>query len=132
MKYSLQSILAVVGAYLGWFLGGFDGLLHALVIFVVIDYVTGVMLAIINKELSSEVGARGIFKKVMLFLLVGMGHMVDLHILKEGSAIRTAVLFFYMSNEGLSILENVSLMGLPIPEKLKQILKKLRGADHGK
>ena len=132
MKYSLQSILAVVGAYLGWFLGGFDGLLHALVIFVVIDYVTGVMLAIINKELSSEVGARGIFKKVMLFLLVGMGHMVDLHILKEGSATRTAVLFFYMSNEGLSILENVSLMGLPIPEKLKQILKKLRGADHGK
>lgn len=132
MKYSLQSILGVVGAYLGYFLGGFDGLLHALVIFVIIDYITGVMLAIVKKRLSSEVGARGIFKKVMLFLLVGMGHMVDLHIIKEGSAIRTAVLFFYMSNEGLSILENVSLMGLPIPEKLKQILKKLRGADHGK
>lgn len=132
MKYSLQSILGVVGAYLGYFLGGFDGLLHALVIFVIIDYITGVMLAIVKKRLSSEVGARGIFKKVILFLLVGMGHMVDLHIIKEGSAIRTAVLFFYMSNEGLSILENVSLMGLPIPEKLKQILKKLRGADHGK
>ena len=132
MKYSLQSILGVVGAYLGYFLGGFDGLLHALVIFVSIDYITGVMLAIVKKRLSSEVGAKGIFKKVMLFLLVGMGHMVDLHIIKEGSAIRTAVLFFYMSNEGLSILENVSLMGLPIPEKLKQILKKLRGADHGK
>lgn len=126
MKYSLQSILGVVGAYLGYFLGGFDGLLHALVIFVIIDYITGVMLAIVKKRLSSEVGARGIFKKVILFLLVGMGHMVDLHIIKEGSAIRTAVLFFYMSNEGLSILENVSLMGLPIPEKLKQILKKLK------
>ena len=132
MKYSLQSILGVVGAYLGYFLGGFDGLLHALVIFVSIDYITGVMLSIVKKRLSSEVGAKGIFEKVILFLLVGMGHMVDLHIIKEGSAIRTAVLFFYMSNEGLSILENVSLMGLPIPEKLKQILKKLRGADHGK
>ena len=132
MKYSLQSILGVVGAYLGYFLGGFDGLLHALVIFVSIDYITGVMLSIVKKRLSSEVGAKGIFKKVMLFLLVGMGHMVDLHIIKEGSATRNAVLFFYMSNDGLSILENVSLMGLPIPEKLKQILKKLRGADHGK
>jgi len=125
MKHTLQSILVFAGVYLGWFLGGFDGLMHTLVIFVVIDYITGVMTAIVRKEVSSEVGAKGIFKKVMIFMLVGIAHITDIHVIETGSALRTAVICFYLSNEAFSILENVALMGLPVPEKLKQILSKI-------
>jgi toxin secretion/phage lysis holin len=122
----LQFMFAGVGAWLGWFLGGLDGLIYALVAFVTIDYVTGVMRAFLQKELSSEVGARGIFKKVLVFTLVGIGHTIDEYILSGGSAVRTAVIFFYLSNEGLSILENVVVIGLPIPDKLKAVLEQLR------
>ncbi len=123
---NLQFMFAGVGAWVGWFLGGFDGFSYALVAFVTIDYTTGVMRAFIQKELSSEVGARGIFKKVLIFTLVGIGHIIDSHVLGGGSAIRTAVVFFYLSNEGLSILENAVVIGLPIPDKLKVVLEQLR------
>jgi toxin secretion/phage lysis holin len=126
MKSFIQMTFSAIGAYLGWFLGGVDGLVHALVIFVVIDYLTGVMTAIVKRQLSSEIGFRGIFKKVMVFFLVGLGHLVDLYVLKNGGAIRAAVIFFYISNEGVSILENVAHLGLPFPEKLKQIISKIR------
>lgn len=123
---SIQLGFATIGGFLGWFLGGFDGFLYALVAFVVLDYITGVMLAILEKRLSSEVGAKGIFKKVLTFSLVGIGHIIDSHIIGDGSVVRTAVIFFYLSNEGVSILENASRIGLPIPEKLKDILFQLR------
>ncbi len=127
---TIQFSFAGIGAWLGWFLGGCDGLIYALVAFVVIDYITGVMRAILEKELSSEVGARGVFKKVFIFTLVGIGHIIDSNILNGGSAIRTAVIFFYLSNEGISILENAVAIGLPIPEKLTIVLKQLRsGGD---
>lgn len=122
----LQLMFTGVGAWLGWFLGTFDGLIYALVVFVTIDYITGVMRAYIGKELSSEMGARGIFKKVLIFTLVGVGHIVDSHIFGVGSTIRTAVIFFYLSNEGVSILENAVVIGLPIPEKLRTVLEQLR------
>ncbi|MDD4402216.1 MAG: phage holin family protein [Desulfitobacteriaceae bacterium] len=123
---SIQLGFATVGGFLGWFLGGFDGFLYALVAFVVLDYITGVMLAALEKRLSSEVGAKGIFKKVLTFALVGIGHIIDSQIIGDGSMVRTAVIFFYLSNEGVSILENSSMIGLPIPEKLKNILAQLR------
>jgi toxin secretion/phage lysis holin len=123
---SIQLGFATVGGFLGWFLGGFDGFLYALVAFVVLDYITGVMLAALEKRLSSEVGAKGIFKKVLTFALVGIGHIIDSQIIGDGSVVRTAVIFFYLSNEGVSILENSSMIGLPIPEKLKNILAQLR------
>jgi toxin secretion/phage lysis holin len=110
---------------LGWFLGGLDGFLYALIAFVAIDYLTGVMCAIADRKLSSDIGARGIFKKVLIFVLVGVGHIVDTQVLGDGGAIRTAVIFFYLSNEGISILENAAHVGLPIPEKLKSILEQL-------
>lgn len=122
----IQLGFATIGGFLGWFLGGFDGFLYALVAFVVIDYITGVMLATLEKRLSSEIGAKGIFKKVLIFALVGIGHIVDSHIIGDGSVVRTAVIFFYLSNEGISILENSSKIGLPIPEKLKDVLFQLR------
>nr|WP_091540952.1 phage holin family protein [Alkaliphilus peptidifermentans] len=126
---SIQFIFTAVGAFLGWFLGGFDGFLYALLAFVTIDYVTGIMLAVLQKKLSSEIGFHGIFKKVLIFTMVAVGHTVDTYIIQNGSAIRTAVIFFYLSNEGISILENASKIGLPIPDKLKGVLSQLSRED---
>lgn len=119
-KYTSQR-----SGFLGWFLGGFDGFLYALVALMVADYITGVMCAIVDKKLSSEIGFRGIFKKVLIFVLVGIGHMIDTNLIGEGSVLRTAIIFFYCSNEGISMLENAGRLGLPIPEQLKDILVQL-------
>lgn len=121
----IQAIFAAVGGWLGYFLGSCDGLLYALIAFVVIDYLTGVMCAVIDHKLSSEVGFKGIFKKVLIFLLVGIGHIIDTHVIGSGSVLRTAVIFFYISNEGVSLIENAAHLGLPIPEKLKTVLEQL-------
>ena len=118
-------IFTGVGGWLGYFLGGCDGLLYALVLFVVVDYITGVMCAAADHKLSSEVGFKGICRKVLIFLLVGIGHVLDAQIIGTGSVLRTAVIFFYLSNEGVSLLENAGHLGLPIPEKLKVVLEQL-------
>lgn len=120
-----QAAFAAIGGFLGWFLGGLDGFLYALIAFIVIDYLTGVMCAVVDKKLSSEIGAKGIFKKVLIFALVGLGHVIDSQILGQAQAIRTAVIFFYLSNEGISILENAAALGLPVPERLKDVLARL-------
>lgn len=127
----VQTAIAALGGWLGWFLGGLDGFLYALIIFVIVDYITGIMVAIINRELSSEIGARGIFKKILIFILVGIAHIIDSRLIGEGSVIRTAVIFFYLSNEGISIIENASRIGLPIPQKLKDVLAQLHGKAKG-
>ncbi|MBM7687290.1 phage holin family protein [Defluviitalea raffinosedens] len=121
----VQVVLTALGGLLGWFLGGYDGFLYALVTLVVADYITGVMCAIVDKTLSSEIGFKGIFKKVLVFVLVGIGHMIDANLIGDGSALRTAIIFFYCSNEGVSMLENAGRLGLPIPEKLRDILAQL-------
>lgn len=120
-----------IGAGLGYFLGGCDGFLYALIAFVVIDYITGVMCAIVDKKLSSSVGFKGIFRKILIFVMVGIGHTLDTQILGGGDVLRTAVIFFYCANEGLSLVENAGHLGLPIPEKLKSVLAQLhnRAAD---
>ena len=130
----IQFVFAAVGGWLGYFLGGCDGLLLALVIFAAVDYITGVMCAINDKSLSSQVGFRGICRKVLIFLLVGMAHILDSQIIGSGSILRTAVIFFYLSNEGVSILENAAHLGLPVPEQLKEILEQLhnRSEKEGK
>lgn len=122
---TIQIIIAAVGGFFGYFLGGFDGFLYALVAFVAIDYVTGIMVAILEKRLSSEVGFRGIFKKVLIFSLVAVAHIVDEQLIRSGSAFRTAAICFYLSNEGISIIENTAKIGLPVPEKLKTVLEQL-------
>ena len=121
----IQTAFTVLGGLLGWFLGGFDGFLYALVALMVADYITGVMCAIVEKKLSSEIGFKGIFKKVLIFVLVGIGQMIDTNLIGDGSVLRTAIIFFYCSNEGVSMLENAGRLGLPIPEKLKDILAQL-------
>ena len=122
---TIQLIFFAVGGWLGYFLGGCDGLLYALIAFVVIDYITGVMYAIINRELSSAVGFKGIFRKVLIFLLVGIANIIDVQVIGTGAVLRTAVIFFYISNEGVSLLENAGHLGLPIPEKIKTVLEQL-------
>ena len=121
----IQIAFTAFGGFLGWFLGGIDGFLYALIAFVVIDYITGVMCAITDKKLSSSVGFKGICRKVLIFTLVGIGNIVDVYVLGQGGVLRTAVIFFYLSNEGVSIMENTAHLGLPIPEKLKDILEQL-------
>ena len=121
----IQMAVAAIGGWLGYFLGGMDGLMIALIIFMTLDYITGLMCAVIDKKLSSAVGFKGIFKKVLIFSLVGVGHLLDTRVIGSGSVLRTAVIFFYLSNEGVSLLENATYLGLPIPQKLKSVLEQL-------
>lgn len=123
---SMQFLIAGIGGFFGWFLGDNDGLIYALVVFVIADYITGMMCAIVNQNLSSEVGFKGISRKVLIFILVGIGNVLDVQVIGTGSVVRTAVIFFYISNEGVSLLENASYLGLPIPEKMKAVLEQLR------
>ena len=122
---TIQFIFAGIGGWLGYFLGGCDGLLYALLAFVVVDYITGVMCAIADHSLSSEVGFKGICRKVLIFLLVGIANILDVQVIGAGSVLRTAVVFFYISNEGISLLENAGHLGLPIPAKMKDVLEQL-------
>ena len=119
----VQMVFAAVGGWLGYFLGGNDGLLIALVLFVAVDYLTGVMCAVSDKVLSSNVGFKGICRKVLIFLLVGIANILDVHVIGTGSVLRTAVIFFYISNEGVSLLENAAHLGLPVPGKIKAVLE---------
>lgn len=129
---TIQLVFAAVGGWLGYFLGGCDGLLYALIAFVAIDYITGVMCAISDKTLSSEVGFKGICRKVLIFLLVGIGNIIDVQVLGSPGVLRTAVIFFYLSNEGVSLLENAARLGLPVPDAIKTVLEQLHDRSDGK
>jgi len=128
----IQMGLTVLGGWLGYFLGGMDGMLIALIVFMTLDYITGVMCAVVDKKLSSAVGFKGIAKKVLILMLVGVANIIDLYVVGNGSAIRGAVIAFYLSNEGVSLLENAAHIGLPIPEKLKTVLAQLHGREENK
>ena len=129
---TIQLVFAAVGGWLGYFLGGCDGLLYALIAFVAIDYITGVMCAISDKTLSSEVGFRGICRKVLIFLLVGIGNIIDVQVLGSPGVLRTAVIFFYLSNEGVSLMENAAHLGLPVLDAIKTVLEQLHDRAEGK
>lgn len=126
-----QMAFTAVGGWLGWYLGGGDGLLYALITFVVADYITGVFCAVADKKLSIAVGFKGIARKVLIFMLVGIGNIIDVYVIKQGAVVRTAVIFFYISNEGISLLENAGHLGLPIPGKLKEVLEQLHDRAEG-
>ena len=121
----IQVAITALGGWLGYFLGGMDGLLIALLVFVILDYLTGVMRAIADHELSSAIGFKGICRKVLIFALVGVGHVLDTHVVGTGSALRSAVICFYLSNEAISLFENAAHLGLPVPDKLREILSQL-------
>ena len=123
--FMIQAVFTGLGGWIGYYLGGCDGLLYALIAFVIVDYLTGMMCAIADKKLSSEVGFKGICRKVLIFLLVGIANIIDIQVVGQEGILRTAVIFFYLSNEGVSLLENAGHLGLPIPEKLKVVLEQL-------
>ncbi len=129
---TIQIVFATIGGWIGYFMGGCDGLIYALIAFVVVDYITGFMCAVTDKKLSSEIGFKGICKKVLIFILVGLANILDVQVIGTGCVLRTAVIFFYISNEGVSLLENAAHLGLPIPSKLKDILEQLHNkAEEG-
>lgn len=129
MKENFQYICSIFGAGIGYLLGGFDGFLYALIFFMIVDYVTGVMVGIVNKNLSSEIGFKGIIKKVTIMFMVMVANIIDNNLLQEGSVVRTAVIFFYLSNEGISLVENANNLGVPIPKKLVSVLKSFEDTD---
>ena len=122
---TMQFIFTVLGGWIGYFLGGCDGLIIALICFVTVDYITGLMCAVSDKKLSSKAGFKGICRKVLIFTLVGVANIIDIQIIHTGSVLRTAVIFFYLSNEGVSLLENAAHLGFPIPKKLKEVPEQL-------
>lgn len=121
----IQCIFSVLGGYIGYFIGGRDNLLTALIVFMVTDYITGIMCAIVDKKLSSSIGFKGICRKVLILIMVGIANLLDLHIIGTGSVLRTAIIFFYLSNEGVSLIENAGHLGLPVPKKIKEVLEQL-------
>lgn len=125
----IQAAITGLGAWLGLFLGGMDGLLYALIIFATIDFLSGILVAIEEKKLSSSVGFKGIARKVLMFCLVGISHTLDVHVVGSGSALRTATICYFLSNEGVSLLENSACLGLPIPDKLKDTLAQLHNRE---
>lgn len=127
-----QVAFSAIGGFVGWYLGGLDGFLYTLIAFVVIDYITGVMCALVDKTLSSSIGFKGICRKVLIFALVGIGNIIDVHVLGTPGVLRTAVIFFYISNEGVSLLENATHLGLPVPDQLKDVLAQLHNHDERK
>ena len=124
--YSIQIAIVSIGTSVAWFLGGMDMYLYALIFFIIADYVTGVMKSIVNRSLSSQIGTKGIFKKTTIFILIGLTNLIDEYLLKGNGIFKNAVILFYISNEGISILENAYVIGLPIPEKLNNFLKQLK------
>ena len=125
----IQMAITAIGGWMGYFLGGLDGLMIALIIFMMLDYITGLMCAVADKKLSSTVGFKGICKKVLILMLVGVANVMDVHVVGTGSALRGAVIAFYLSNEGLSLLENAAHIGLPIPDRMKNVLAQLHGRE---
>lgn len=129
--HTMQGFFTAIGGLVGYYLGGCDGLLIALIMFSVVDYITGVMCGITRGRLSSEVGFAGIFRKVVIYLLVGAANILDVHLLGSSGMLRTAVIFFYLSNEGISILENACTLGLPIPSQLRAVLEQIKEKSEG-
>ncbi len=121
----IQIAITALGGWLGYLLGGKDGLIIALVVMMAIDYVTGIMCAIVDRKLSSAVGFKGIFKKVFILMLVAIANIIDIHVVGNGSSLRGATACFYLSNEGLSVLENAVHLGLPVPDGLREVLAQL-------
>ena len=132
MNKVIQLISAIGAAVCGFLFGQMDGLMYALIAFMALDYLTGVLVAAAQKELSSKVGFKGIAKKVISLALVAVGHILDTHVLGGGAVCRSAVSGFYIANEGISILENAAELGLPLPKKLVDVLKQLRDDDDDK
>ena len=131
MRESINLGVGALGGVIGWMFGSPDSFFYALIAFMFVDYFSGVIAAGVKKQISSDIGYAGIMKKLCIFMILAVANVVDANIINGGGAIRNAAIFFYLSNEGISILENVVAIGLPVPEKLKIILKQIGSEDNG-
>lgn len=122
--------LTAVITWIGWLVGGYDTMMVTLLLFMCTDYISGILCGISNKELSSEVGFKGIAKKIMILLLVGATNLLGQATGIEG--LRYIVISFYLANEGISIVENASILGLPVPQKIKDVLEQLKNTSNEK
>ena len=121
---TLKNALVVIGGLCTAFLGGWDTALKTLVLFVVLDYLTGVAAAIVTKTVDSNIGFKGIAKKVLVFVLVGVGYALDQFMGQD--YLRSLIIIFYIANEGISIIENLSRTGVPIPQAVLNVLNQLK------
>lgn len=129
MRYVINTISGGIGAFLAYILGGWNIGLQTLLIFIALDYVTGILKAIYNKKLNSTVGAKGIVKKVGYLIIVAISVMLD-KVAGNTGAICNLVIYFFIANEGISILENWVSMGLPIPKKVFDLLEQIKGGEN--
>ncbi|MGI6786530.1 MAG: phage holin family protein [Gleimia sp.] len=130
--YMFQGTFTTTGAALGYYLGGLDGLIYALIGFVIVDYITGVLAAITERRVSSAIGFRGISRKILIFALIGLAHLLDMHVIGTPGALRTATVVFYLSNEGISVIENATRLGLPVPDQMRRALDLITRDVEGK
>lgn len=126
IQIAIDSTAGVIGAALGFMYGEVNGLFWALIAFMVLDYISGVLAAISDKKLSSSVGFKEIAKKLLILVFVSVGHITDTYVLGGVPVAMTAVMLFYIANEGISIIENASALGLPVPRKIKNVLEQIR------
>ena len=129
LQIIIDSIAGAVGAIIGFLFGEVNGLFWALIAFMALDYITGVIVAVINKRLSSEVGFKGLAKKFLILVFVAVGHIADTYILGGTPAAMSAVMLFYIANEGISIIENAAALGLPVPKKLEDIMEQIKSKE---
>ncbi|MGJ9482082.1 phage holin family protein [Actinotignum sp. GS-2025e] len=129
---TIQTFFAGLAGWLAAYLGGLDGLVYALIIFVAADYLTGVLAAIVERRVSSAVGFRGISRKILIFTLIGLAHLLDMHVIGTPGVLRAATIFFYLSNEGISLIENTTRLGLPVPEQIRAALDAITRRDNTK
>ena len=126
---AIDGTAAFFGALFGFFFGEAGGLLYVLTAFMVMDYITGLIAAGIAHRISSEIGFKGLAKKLLILAFVSMGHILDSFVLSGTPAVMSAVMLFYIANEGISIIENAAQLGMPIPKKLKMLLEQLKDSD---
>ena len=131
MKEFICAALAGIGTFLTFIFGDWDVALQCLVIAIALDYISGIIKAFINKELSSKIGVKGILKKVGVLVVVALAVLID-KVTGESGAVRTLVIYYFVANEGLSIIENLGEAGLPIPDVIKKALKSLKNESKGK
>lgn len=131
MKEFICATVAGLGTFLSFVFGDWDVALQCLIIAIAIDYISGIIKAFINKELSSKIGVKGLLKKVGVLLIVALATLID-KITGETGMVRTLVIYYFVANEGLSVIENLGEAGLPIPDVIKKALKSLKNESKGK
>ena len=123
----LKLLLTGIGVFIGWFLGGLDTLVYVLIVLIIVDYISDLMRGVIHKTLSSSAGIKEISQKILIVLIVGVANVIDLYLIRsENAPLKTAAIFFYMTNQGISLLENAASIGIPIPKVLKETLLNLQ------